>query len=140
MPDESVPPSVTAAPPPGQPPDDPIPGLARGASELGDVIERMAGYGYGADFTAALDGDSAVLRCPVCDATHPAASFRRAWTARLEGASDPADMLHVSALRCPGCGAGGAFVSPFGVNVGETDEAVLLALPEAEGSPPAWPD
>ena len=137
MPDESVPPSDTATPPP---PDDPIPGLARGASELGDVIERMAGHGYGADFMSALDGDSAELHCPVCDATHPASAFTRAWTARLEGASDPDDMLHVSALRCPECGTGGVFVSPFGVNVGEADEAVLLALPEAEGPPPAMPD
>ena len=71
---------------------------------------------------------------------HPAAGFRRAWTVRLEGASDPADMLHVSALRCPVCGTGGAFVSPYGVNAGEADAAVLLALPDAEGSPPDQPD
>ena len=134
MNDETTAPSGTAVPPE---PSEPIAGLARGASELGDVMERMAEHGYGADFTAERDGDAAVLRCPVCDATHAAASFRRAWTVRLEGASDPDDMLHVSALRCPKCGTGGAFVSPFGVNAGETDEAVLLALPAAEGSPPA---
>ena len=99
----------------------------------------MAGYGYGEDFTAGLDGDAAVLRCPVCDAAHPAGTFHRAWTVRLEGASDPDDMLHVSALRCPACGSGGAFVSPFGVNVGEADAAVLLALPDVEGSPPELP-
>ena len=45
------------------PPPRPLqePGVARGASELGDVVERMAGYGYGESFTAELDGGAAML-------------------------------------------------------------------------------
>jgi|KBSMisStandDraft_5_1062788.scaffolds.fasta_scaffold640749_2 hypothetical protein len=136
MTDHSAPLPDTSVPPPA---DEPRGGVPQGASELGEVVERMAGYGYGESFTAELDGASAVLWCPSCAASHPAATYRRAWTVRLEGASDPADMLHVSALRCPACGTGGAFVSPFGVNAGEADAAVLLVLPDAEQSAPDWP-
>ena len=51
---------------------------------------------------------------------------------RLEGASDPDDMLAVLALECPNCGLRGSLVLNYGPTATEEDAAVLLGL----GNPP----
>ena len=47
---------------------------------------------------------------------------------RLEGASDPDDMLAVVALACPACGTQGTVVLGFGPNATAEDSDVLKAL------------
>jgi hypothetical protein len=107
--------------------------VAQGATELADVLAAAEAQGFSQEFEAAdsdVSGGEGALHCPVCDATSEAARFTRAWSRRLEGASDPADMLHVSAIVCPACGARGVFISPFGPAAAASQAAVLRDLPE----------
>jgi hypothetical protein len=48
---------------------------------------------------------------------------------RLEGASDPADMLAVAAIACPACGTRGTLVLTYGPEATAGDDAVLSHLP-----------
>ncbi len=50
---------------------------------------------------------------------------------RLEGASDPDDMVAVLAVACPSCGAKGTLVLPFGPQASEAEAGVLLRLEDA---------
>jgi hypothetical protein len=114
------------------------PTVARGASELDDVVAAAAAEGFGGQVEVPDEPSSTpldTLVCLTCETSAPASAFERAWSRRLEGASDPADMMHVSALTCPHCGAGGLFISPFGAAASERQSAILPSL-----SPPAEPD
>ncbi len=120
---------------------DTTPGVPKGASQLIDVLQLAAANGFAAEFEVAADtSDHEALWCPRCEVDSLASSFERAWSLRLEGASDPADMLHVSALRCPNCGTGGVFITPYGPAASERQASVLRALPEAERDSPPSPD
>ena len=101
---------------------------AGGASTLGEVLEHAEGDGFDGEFEPV--GDDGNLRCSMCGEVVAAERVERVWSQRLEGASDPADMLHVSALRCPECGEGGVFVAHFGPEAGPGESAALAALPE----------
>jgi len=120
---------------------DPDPSIPTGASQLIDVLQLAEANGFAAEFEVAADASGHEgLWCPRCEVESSASSFERAWSLRLEGASDPADMLHVSALTCPNCGTGGVFVTPFGPAASERQASVLRALPEAEHDSPPSPD
>jgi hypothetical protein len=111
---------------------------AKGATELADVLAAADADGFELEFdTAEPPAPVDHLRCPSCGADRPASTFVRVWSRRLEGASDPADMLHVSALRCPVCGASGVFISPFGPGATERQGAVLTTLPRAQRDGPS---
>ena len=47
---------------------------------------------------------------------------------RLEGASDPDDMLAIAAIECPNCAHRGSLVLNYGPTATAEDSAVLLAL------------
>jgi hypothetical protein len=57
---------------------------------------------------------------------------------RMEGASDPADMMAVVALECGVCGASGTMVLGYGPTASDVDSDVLRALQDgrAEGGLP----
>jgi ribosomal protein S27AE len=113
---------------------------ATGATPLADVLAMAAQEGFELEFGVA-DGDAPDdrLRCPNCETDSAAADFDREWSHRLEGASDPADMLHVSALRCPRCGSPGVFVSAFGPAASAREAAVLTGFPDPRRSGPIEP-
>jgi hypothetical protein len=115
----------------------PDPQIAQGASTLLAVLEVAAQEGFDGDMLVEPDprGDPAI-RCGACDTVSPAADFERAWRWRLEGASDPDDMLDVSALRCPSCGHGGTLVTAFGQQSGAPEAAATRDLPAPSGEPP----
>jgi len=120
---------------------DPDPSVPTGASQLIDVLRLAEANEFTAQFEVAADASGQDdLWCPHCQAEISASSFERAWSLRLEGASDPADMLHVSALSCPNCGTGGVFVTPFGPAASERQAAVLRALPDARYDSAPTPD
>jgi hypothetical protein len=114
------------------------PTVARGATELDELVAAAADEGFGGE-VAVPDEPATVpidtLVCGTCATSAPAGAFERAWSRRLEGASDPADMMHVSALTCPHCGSGGLYIRPFGAAASERQAAVLPAL-----APPAEPN
>ena len=116
------------------------PAAATGASQLADVLAAAELDGFVTEFDVGSDeARNDVLRCPECRTEQPAASFERTWSARLEGASDPADMLQVSALTCPHCAARGVFVSPFGPAASPRQASVLTSLPAPSGERPPSP-
>lgn len=106
-----------------------IPDAAQGAEQLADVLRAAEHLGFEAQVVIEEGAETpGTLRCGRCDATAPVEQFERAWSRRLEGASDPDDMLHVSALRCPRCGAGGVLVCHFGPEASASEAEVLRRL------------
>jgi hypothetical protein len=47
---------------------------------------------------------------------------------RLEGASDPDEMLAICAIECPKCGTRGTLVLTYGPESTDEDDQVLLRL------------
>jgi len=116
-------------------PDDPS--NATGATTLGAVVAAADRADFSASFEIEPAGSGqAMLRCSACEGVSAAGDVERAWTARLEGASDPADMLHVSALRCRRCGSGGVLIMNFGPISDPAQLDVLHHLPAATQLPP----
>ena len=98
---------------------------ASGAATLLDVLADAAEAGYREQVVVTDDGD---LRCTKCNTTVPVAEFEVAGFHRLEGASDPSDMLLVVWGTCPGCAKGGVATFGYGPNAGAADGKVLEAL------------
>lgn len=92
------------------------------------VLEHLARAGYG---TALRPGVPAgTLVCAACGITSPMTGFDQVWATRLEGQSDPDDMVLVVAARCPSCGQGGAVVLGFGPAGSAVDAAIVADVPD----------
>jgi len=92
------------------------------------MIEVLDGYhqsGYTADFSPE---DGAQVRCGHCQTASAASTYPIRSLRRLEGASDPDDMIAVIASACPVCGADGTLVLGFGPTASGTDADVMQAL------------
>jgi hypothetical protein len=105
-------------------------GVARDATTLLDVIGAYEQQGFDAQF---LVRDRAQLECAVCRTRFGAGEADAVALRRLEGASDPDDMLAVAALRCPACQAGGTVVLGYGPAASGEDAAVLAAIDPPRG-------
>ena len=93
----------------------------------------LAGY-EGSGFDAAFSPrDASVIECLTCGATLPAAQFTIASLRRLEGASDPDDMIAVVAITCPMCSAQGVLVLGYGPMASAQDSDILVALHDGRG-------
>lgn len=88
---------------------------------LGD----LAAAGYPSQLIAKPDG---AVRCASCGAVVAAGDLHVSRIVRLEGASDPADMLAVVAAVCPVCDDGGALVAGYGPEASREDDEVLRSL------------
>lgn len=89
------------------------------------VLHELAEDGWTENMSATDDGD---VRCPSCGTVSPAADVSPDHLRRLEGASDPDDMMAVLAITCPACSAKGVVVASYGPNAGEADSLLLQAL------------
>jgi hypothetical protein len=109
---------------------------AQGSETLLDVLTEAADGGYDTQFIVREDG---LVLCARCDSANPAATFDIVHFRRLEGASDPADMLIVVWSACPTCRAHGTLTLGFGPNASAADATVLavLDLRDADASPAA---
>ena len=114
--------------------------FATGAVSLAEVLDAAEAEGVRAEFDIEAHGaaeqsptdapaESGRLRCSACGRTSDAGEFTRSWTRRLEGASDPADMLHVSGLQCPNCSSLGVLISPYGASADPEHAEILRRLP-----------
>jgi hypothetical protein len=106
----------------GEPPID------RSGSERTTVVALLADYadaGFDSSFSV-LPGS--LLECLSCHQTSPAAMVTMASLRRMEGESDPADMVAVVALTCPACGGRGTLVLGFGPTAAPADADVLRVL------------
>ncbi len=91
------------------------------------VIDELVAAGYA---TALRPGEPpGSLRCTSCASVSSMSQFDDVWATRLEGASDPDDMVLVVAGRCPVCGDGGNIVLGFGPASSAEDAAIVAALP-----------
>lgn len=96
---------------------------------LGDLLSAFEVEGYKGQMAASAAGH---VVCLTCQQESPAIEMRLDAMERMEGASDPADMLVVAALVCPLCSAHGTIVLSYGPEASEDDADVLLALGDVE--------
>ena len=92
------------------------------------LVEIINGYresGFDSDFSA-LEG--AAIRCDSCGAETAAGEFAIQSLRRMEGASDPDDMLAVIATCCPICSADGTLILGYGPMASGDDVDVATAM------------
>ena len=89
------------------------------------VLNQFDADGYDQQFNSRAGG---MIHCFSCDGDFPAQDCRHGAIRRLEGASDPADMLAVIPVRCPNCGAQGTVVANYGPEATVEDAEVLVML------------
>lgn len=92
---------------------------------LTSVLAGLDAEGYTGHFTAER---GARLRCDRCGAISDATTFVVEAIRRLEGASDPDEMMSVVIARCPACGESGTAVLGYGPAASEEDADVSTAL------------
>jgi hypothetical protein len=98
------------------------------------LTEVLADYDA-AGFTGAFDvTDTALVRCLTCMSESDPAVLDVLSLRRLEGASDPADMLSVLSLVCPSCESRGVLVSNYGPEASPQQAAVVQALRDERGA------
>jgi len=101
------------------------PGVAQDATTLSAALTEFERRGYSSQLVAR---DNATVQCMACRRDSKAADVLVDELQRLEGASDPDDMLAVSAVRCPRCGARATLVSQFGPSAPSSDVDILQEL------------
>ena len=93
---------------------------------MAEILDDLATRGY--DAPVDIDEDSGTCTCGACGAVSPPGSMIVDEAQRIEGASDPADMSSVLALRCPQCDAGGSLVCRYGPEASAGEAALLRAV------------
>ena len=115
------------------------PGVPSDNTTLTDVLAEYEGAGYPGTFDVRSE---TAIACVTCGAESEPATFAVAGSRRLEGASDPDDMMSVIAVSCPRCGAGGTLVLGYGPTAAAEEAAVgkqLRGQLGDAGPPPAVP-
>lgn len=97
-------------------------------SDNTSLVEVLAGYA-GAGFDGSFGAqDGGTVRCDACGSELDPSRLRMRSLRRMEGASDPDDMVAVVALECGVCGSAGTMVLGFGPMASSIDSDVLHAL------------
>lgn len=96
-----------------------------GDSTLDEIVALFEAAGHSGQMAARPGGR---LICFTCRAEFDAAEVGVAGLRRMEGPSDPADMLAVAALICPRCGAKATVVLGYGPEASDDDSDVLAHL------------
>jgi hypothetical protein len=102
-------------------------------TSLSTVQGILADEGYAGQFIAV---EEARVLCTQCRSLLAASWLRADDVTRLEGASDPADMMVVIPLTCPVCHLRGTLVLSFGPEMSLEEDEVFKAMPRQpqEGS------
>jgi hypothetical protein len=111
------------------------PGAPGDNTTLTDVLAHYEHAG----FTGGFEIESDALRCEACGTTSPPGEFEMHSLRRLEGASDPDDMLAVVAITCPACATPGVVVLKFGPEATRAESDVLGAFRDRRGDGMAPP-
>jgi len=108
-----------------------VPGVPRDNGTT--LTEVLAAYGE-AGFTGSFSvTDDAELSCNECHRTTRPGEIEMTSMRRLEGASDPDDMLAIVAITCPHCGMQGTTTLGFGPIAAAEESDVLRALRDRRG-------
>jgi hypothetical protein len=114
---------------------------------LTEVIDAYRDSGFATDFfaeetageprTGGSDDGAGVgvptVRCERCASTLDPRRLTIHSMRRLEGASDPADMVAIVATTCPVCGSDGTLVLSYGPMASAVDADVLVLLKDRRG-------
>ncbi len=92
---------------------------------LSAVLADLGEQGYGGQFAVRANGK---VECLTCHRVDDAWQYHADEVTRLEGVSDPDDMVMVAPLCCDGCATKGTLVLAYGPEASEEDSDVLLAL------------
>jgi hypothetical protein len=112
------------------------PGVPSDNTTLTAVLAEYEAAGYPGTFDVRSE---TAVSCLSCGEESDPATFDVAGSRRLEGASDPDDMMSVVAVSCPRCGAGGTLVLGYGPTAAAEEAAVgkqLRGRLSESGSPP----
>lgn len=103
----------------------PTPGVPHDGTSSG-VLRALADAGFDAQF---LPGERpGTLHCRSCGSDAEASRYPVIEERRLEGASDPDDLVLVVAARCPVCAADGSLVLGYGPEASAEDADVVASL------------
>lgn len=97
-----------------------------GVATATDVLDEMRRSGITQSFSPGTEPST--LKCGSCGEESPAGDFDVIDEHRLEGASDPDDMVLVVGATCPRCRADGAIVVGFGPLASDADSDIVQAL------------
>jgi hypothetical protein len=92
------------------------------------ILATFRDEGFTYDFATRAGG---MVECGQCHVPHRADTLELHRLERLEGDSDPAEMLAVCAVACPSCGIRGSLVLTFGPESTREDDDVLELLDDA---------
>lgn len=92
---------------------------------LTEILDSFELEGYGGQMAAKPAGQ---VLCVSCHVESDAAEMQVDDLRRIEGVSDPADMMAVAALVCPVCGTHGTLVLSYGPEASPDDDEVLALL------------
>lgn len=90
-----------------------------------DALAEFEMRGYVGQFSVAKDGH---LECTGCGGHCAPKDVALEAMRRVEGASDPADMVFIGALRCESCGHAGTTVLTYGTNAPPAEAEILRFL------------
>lgn len=112
--------------------DPTVPGVPRDeGTTLTEVLAAYTDAGFAGSFTVTEDSR---LACNACQRIAAPAEVRMTSMRRLEGASDPDDMLAIVAITCPNCGVQGTTTLGFGPAAAAQDSDVLRGLRDQRGA------
>jgi hypothetical protein len=115
-------------------PSEPRPSAAPTDTPLLEVLRRLEGEGYASQFRS-IDGGR--IECLTCHTAFAADRHQPIEVVRLEGVSDPADMLMVVPLECPNCSSRGTLVANYGPEATLEDAEATRLLDRRPPSDPA---
>jgi hypothetical protein len=104
---------------------------------LTEVLDLYSTGGFAGYFGVTDDG---LVECHSCGTISPPSSVKMHSLRRLEGASDPDDMLAVAAISCPECNTRGTLTMMFGPMASIGDVTVLSGLHDSRDDDLAPPN
>jgi hypothetical protein len=102
-----------------------LPEMAADGSTLTEALAALEKGGFVGQMAT---GEAGRIHCYGCGQERPAQEFAIEVLRRLEGVSDPADMLAVAGTICPVCQAKGTLVLSYGPEASMEDNEVLRAI------------
>ncbi len=104
---------------------------------LAAILASYERSGFDSSFSPRTGG---TIECVHCDSVLPSSQFTIDSLRRLEGASDPDDMIAVVALSCPKCQAKGLLVLGYGPMASAEDSDILASMQDGRGDASLPPD
>jgi hypothetical protein len=110
----------------------PVAGAPSDNTTLMAVIEGLEAMGFADQMSVTED---AFVQCHCCSQRNDPHDVIVHELRRLEGASDPADMMMVIGAVCPICSCRGTLVMGYGPNTSGAEDQVILALRDGRPVP-----